>query len=131
MAPVTQPPVPFIPPPSVYEVGGPSTVADGRSSFPLSVLGLPIPPSMIDDLSTHLGNLEYGYGQLVKKVIQVSDAEVAHGVTIGEMGLRVSAVEGQMQVELVQQTVAQRDETIAELTQQVQALQIAVQQRDT
>ncbi|GKB99657.1 hypothetical protein Tco_0985794, partial [Tanacetum coccineum] len=44
------------------------------------------------------GNLEYGHGQLVKKVIQVSDAEVADGITIGEIGPRVSAVEGQVQV---------------------------------
>ncbi|GKD34996.1 hypothetical protein Tco_1250505, partial [Tanacetum coccineum] len=35
------------------------------------------------------------------------------------------------QVEQGQQTTAQRDEMIAELTQQVQALQIDVQQRDT
>ncbi|GJT32803.1 hypothetical protein Tco_0923222 [Tanacetum coccineum] len=58
-------------------------------------------------------------------VNQVSDVEVAAGVTIGELGLRVYAVEGHVQ------TAAQRDETIVELTQQVQALQIDVQQRDT
>ncbi|GKA34268.1 hypothetical protein Tco_0720697 [Tanacetum coccineum] len=55
---------------------------------------LPVPPSVIEDLSTCLGNLEYGHGQLVKKVIQVSDAEVAAGISIGEIGPRVFAIGG-------------------------------------
>ncbi|GJT72021.1 hypothetical protein Tco_1031307 [Tanacetum coccineum] len=109
MAPTTPPPVLAVPPPSVYEVGGPSTT----------------------------------------RVNQVSDAGVAAGVTIGEIGPRVYAVEGQVQVvvsqiahvvdrweqvgaqvEQGQQAAAQRDETVTGLTQQVQALQIEVQQRD-
>nr|GEY40050.1 hypothetical protein [Tanacetum cinerariifolium] len=61
-------------------------------------LMLVIPPLMIEDLSAHMGNLEYGHGQLVKKVIQVSDAEVADGIAIGEISSRVSAVKGQVQV---------------------------------
>nr|GEY01760.1 hypothetical protein [Tanacetum cinerariifolium] len=126
MVPVTPPPVPTVQPPSTYEVG------------------------VIEDLSTCLGNLVYGHGQLVKKVIRVSDAEVAAGVSIGEIGLRVFSIEGQVQVmtsqmvhvvdrfeqidtqvELGQQTATQRDEEIARLTQQMKALQKAVQQRDT
>ncbi|GJT71709.1 hypothetical protein Tco_1030995 [Tanacetum coccineum] len=106
MAPVTPPPMPVVPPPSTYEVG------------------------VIEDLSTRMGNLEYGHGQLVKKVIQVSDAEVADGITIGEIGPRVSAVEGQVQVEQGQQAATQRDKAIVGLSQQVQTLQAAVQQRD-
>nr|GEW18851.1 hypothetical protein [Tanacetum cinerariifolium] len=98
MAPVTLPLVPAVQPPSVYEVGGPSTVAAKGSSFPLPAPGLHIPPS-------------------------VSDAEVATSVSIKEIGLRVLAIEGQ-------QTMTQRDEMIAELTQQVQVLQAAVQQRN-
>nr|GEY95820.1 hypothetical protein [Tanacetum cinerariifolium] len=136
-------------PPSIYEVAGPSNVAAERLSFPLPAPRLPIPPSVIEDLSTHLGNLKYGHGQLVKKVIQVSDAEVATGVSIEEIGLTVFAIEGQVQVmasqmvhvadrlehvgaqvEQGQPTATQRDETIAELTQQVHVLQAAVQQRD-
>ncbi|GKF54200.1 hypothetical protein Tco_0161110, partial [Tanacetum coccineum] len=35
MAPVTPPPMPMVPPPSVYEVGGPSTTAVEGQSFPL------------------------------------------------------------------------------------------------
>nr|GEV14521.1 hypothetical protein [Tanacetum cinerariifolium] len=53
------------------------------------------------------------HGQLVKKVIQVSDAEVAKDIAIGEIGPRVSTVEGQGQ-----QTMTQRDEAIAGLSQQ-------------
>ncbi|GJT36703.1 hypothetical protein Tco_0927122 [Tanacetum coccineum] len=96
MAPVTPPLVPFMLTLSVYEVGGPSTVADEGPSFSLLAPGLPIPPSVIDDLSTRLGILDYGHGQLVKKVIHVSDAEVAHRVSIGEIGPKISAVEGQI-----------------------------------
>ncbi|GKF52596.1 hypothetical protein Tco_0159506, partial [Tanacetum coccineum] len=98
MAPTTPPPMLTVPSLSVYEVGGPSTVAAEGPSFPLLAHGLPIPPAVIEDLSTRLGNLEYGHGKLVQKVIQVSDAEVAAGVTIGEIGPRVFAVEGQVQV---------------------------------
>ncbi|GJR27755.1 hypothetical protein Tco_1103987 [Tanacetum coccineum] len=98
MAPVIPPPMPAVPPPSVSEVGGPSTAAAEGPSFPLPALGLPIPPSVIEDLSTHLGNLEYKHGHLVKKVIHVSDVGVAAGISIGEIDLRVFAVEGQVQV---------------------------------
>ncbi|GJR46473.1 hypothetical protein Tco_1314576 [Tanacetum coccineum] len=51
MAPTTPPPVLAVPPPSVYEVGGPSTAVAKGQSFP-----------------------------------QGSDAEIAAGVTIGEIG---------------------------------------------
>nr|GEX25259.1 hypothetical protein [Tanacetum cinerariifolium] len=126
MAPVTPPPVPAEQPPSVYEVGGPSTTVAEGSSLPHLAPGLFVPPFVIKDL------------------------KVAAGVTVGELGLRVYAVEGQVQVmmsqmdhvmgrweqvgaqvEQGQQTMALRDKMIVELTQQVQALQIDVQQRDT
>ncbi|GJV44172.1 hypothetical protein Tco_1428708 [Tanacetum coccineum] len=98
MAPVTPPPMPVMPPPSTYKVRGPSTAANEGHSFTLPVPGFPVPPSVIKDLCTRMGNLEYGHGKLVKKVIQVSDAEVADGIAIGEIIPRVSAVEGQVQV---------------------------------
>ncbi|GKD80994.1 hypothetical protein Tco_1347833 [Tanacetum coccineum] len=83
--------------------------------------GLPVPPLVIEDMSTRLGNLEYGHGQLVKKVIQVSDAEVAAGVTIGEIGPRVFAIEGQVQVMASQMVhVADRFEQIGTQIQQLQ-----------
>nr|GEV71195.1 hypothetical protein [Tanacetum cinerariifolium] len=55
----------------VWEVGGPSTdVAEGHS-LTLLAHGFPMPPSVIEDLCTRMGNLEYGHGQLVKKVIKL------------------------------------------------------------
>ncbi|GJY03998.1 hypothetical protein Tco_0369938, partial [Tanacetum coccineum] len=84
-------------------------------SFPLLASGLPVPPLVIEDLSTRLGNLEYGHRQLVNKVIQVSDAEVADGITIGEIGPSVSAVEGHVQVQALQAPVQQRDLQIQQL----------------
>nr|GEZ90602.1 hypothetical protein [Tanacetum cinerariifolium] len=96
-------------PPSIYEVGGPSTVAAEGPSFPLPTPGLPIPPSVIKDLSTRLGNLEYEHGQLVKKVIHVSDVEMVHAADRWE---NVGA-----QVEQGQLTATHGDETIVEMTQ--------------
>ncbi|GKC65231.1 hypothetical protein Tco_1097829 [Tanacetum coccineum] len=103
-----------VPSPSTYDVGGPFIVAAEGHSFALPSPGFLVPPSVIEDLYTRMGNLEYGHGQLVKKVIQVSDVEVADDITIREIGPRVSI----------------RDEAIAGLSQQVQTLQADVQQRD-
>nr|GFA86084.1 hypothetical protein [Tanacetum cinerariifolium] len=89
MAPVTPPLVLAVQPSSVYEVGGPSAAATEGPSFPLLAPGLLIPPSVIEDLSTRWGNLEYGHGSE-----------------------QVGA-----QVEQGQQTATQRDEEIARLTQ--------------
>ncbi|GKB83402.1 hypothetical protein Tco_0950297 [Tanacetum coccineum] len=116
MAPTTPPLMLAVPLPSVYEVGGPSTITTKGLSFPHSASRLHVPPSVIEDLKA--------------------------GVIIGEIGPRVFAIKGQVhvmasqmtnaadrweqvsaQVEQGQQTAAQRDKTIAELTQQVQALQ--------
>ncbi|GJU59173.1 hypothetical protein Tco_1236939 [Tanacetum coccineum] len=91
MAPTIPPSMLLVPSPSVYEVGGPSTAAAEGPSFPHSASRLPVP-------------------------LLVSDTEVATGVTIGEIGPRIFAVEGK---------------AIAELTQQVQALQADMQHRDT
>ncbi|GJT83623.1 hypothetical protein Tco_1057965 [Tanacetum coccineum] len=66
--------MPVMPPLSTYEVGGTSTATvEGHS---LTLLA----------------------HELVKKVITVSDVEVADGIAIGEIGPRVSAVEGEVQV---------------------------------
>ncbi|GJT25480.1 hypothetical protein Tco_0895417 [Tanacetum coccineum] len=128
---------------------GPSTAAAEGHSLTLLAPGVPVPPSVIEDLCNRIDNLEYGHGQLVKKVITVSDAEVADGIAIGEIGPRVSAIEGQVQVmasqmvqavgrleqvstrmEQDQQDTTQRDEMIFRLSQQVQTLQAAVQDKD-
>ncbi|GJY35073.1 putative reverse transcriptase domain-containing protein [Tanacetum coccineum] len=108
MAPTTPPLMLAVQLPSVYEVGGPSAVAEGPS-FPLPAPRLLVPPSVIEDLSTRLGNLEYGHGQLVKKVIQVSDAEVAAGVTVREIRPEGVAIEGTCTGLVSQMSVANID----------------------
>ncbi|GJX34312.1 hypothetical protein Tco_0245869 [Tanacetum coccineum] len=149
MAPVTPTLVLGVPPPSTYEVGGPSTAAAKGYSFALLPPGVIVPLPVIEDLYTCIGNLEYRHGELVKKMVKVSDTEVADSITIGEIGPIVYTVEGQVQVlasqmiqvvdrleqvgtqvEQDQQAMTQRDETIAGLSQQVQTLQEAVQHRD-
>ncbi|GKD96939.1 hypothetical protein Tco_1380836, partial [Tanacetum coccineum] len=97
---------------------------DEEESFTLLAPGFPIPPSVIEDLNTRMGNLEYGHGQLVKKVIQVSDAEVADVITIENISLRLSAIEGQVQV------MASQMVQVVDRLEQVQALQAVVQQRN-
>nr|GFA07594.1 hypothetical protein [Tanacetum cinerariifolium] len=79
MALVTPPPMLVVHAPSIYEVGGPSTAAVEGLSFPFLAAGLPVLLLVIEYVSARLGNLEYKRRQLVKKVIQVSDAEVADG----------------------------------------------------
>nr|GFA28239.1 hypothetical protein [Tanacetum cinerariifolium] len=78
MALVTPHLMPALPPLSVYEVGGPSTVAE-EQCFPLPSSGL-----------------------LVKKIIQVSGAEVAAGITIREIGPRIFVVKRQVRVMISQ-----------------------------
>ncbi|GKF09558.1 hypothetical protein Tco_0043782, partial [Tanacetum coccineum] len=97
MTPVTPPLMLVMPPPSTYEVGGSSTATAEGHSLTLLAPGVPV-PLVIEDLYTRIGNLKYGHGQLVKKVITMSDAEVADSIAIREIGPRVSTVEGQMQV---------------------------------
>nr|GFA30743.1 hypothetical protein [Tanacetum cinerariifolium] len=48
-----------------WEVGGPSTTVAEGPYFPHLAPGLSVPPFMIEDLSTCLGNLGYGHRQLV------------------------------------------------------------------
>ncbi|GKE49825.1 hypothetical protein Tco_1481083 [Tanacetum coccineum] len=114
MALATLPSVPVVPPPSTYEVGGPSTAVAERQSFTLPTPRLLVPLSVIEGLITRMGNLEYEHGQLVKKVIQAED--------------RLEQVDAQ--VEQGQQAATQPDKVIIGLSQQVQALQADVQQRD-
>ncbi|GKB81152.1 hypothetical protein Tco_0948047 [Tanacetum coccineum] len=127
MAPVTPPLMPVMLLPSTYRVGGPSTTTPEGHSLTLLEPRVPVPPSMIEDLCTRMGNLEYGLRQLVKKV---SDAEVADSISIREIGPRVSTMEGQMQVlasqkiqvvsglEQGQQAATQRNEIITGLSRQ-------------
>ncbi|GJZ03490.1 hypothetical protein Tco_0536765 [Tanacetum coccineum] len=122
MAPVTPPPMAVMSPPSTYDVRGSSTTAAEGHSLTLLAPRVFVPPLVIEDLCNRMGNLEHGHGLLVKKVITVSDAEVAYNIAIGEIHLRVYAIEGQ--------ATTQRDEVISELSQQVQTLQATVQHKD-
>nr|GEW82509.1 hypothetical protein [Tanacetum cinerariifolium] len=97
MAPVT-PPRATMTVSSTYEVGGPSTAAVEGPSSPLPAPGLPVPPTVIEDLSTRLGNLEYGHGVLMRKIKEVSDAEVADSIAIGDIHPRLATVREQVQV---------------------------------
>nr|GEY92917.1 hypothetical protein [Tanacetum cinerariifolium] len=103
---------------STLSVGGPSTAAVDGPSFPFPGPGLPVPPTVIEDLSTRLGNLEYRHGVLMRKVEEVSDAEVADSIAIREIHPRVATVEEQMAVP--------RQDVIVRLSQQVQTLQTAL-----
>nr|GFC56175.1 hypothetical protein [Tanacetum cinerariifolium] len=76
MAPVTPPLMRVMPLPSTYELGGLSTTAAEGPSLTLLAPRVHVPLSVIKDLCTRMGNLEYGHRLLVKKVITVSDAEV-------------------------------------------------------
>nr|GEW03452.1 hypothetical protein [Tanacetum cinerariifolium] len=77
---------------STYEVGGPSTAAVEGPSSPLPAPRLPIPPTVIEDLSTRLGNLEYRHRVLIRKMKEVSDAEVDDSIAIWEIHPRVATV---------------------------------------
>nr|GEW28796.1 hypothetical protein [Tanacetum cinerariifolium] len=109
------------------DVGGPSIAAVDGPSFPLPAPGLPVPPTVIEDLSTRLGNLEYRHGVLIRKMEEVSDAEVADSIAIREIHPRVATVKEQVQVMESQavQVVSGLKE-IETKVQQVQTLQTAL-----
>nr|GEW21248.1 hypothetical protein [Tanacetum cinerariifolium] len=79
-------------------LGGPSTAVIEGPSFPLPAPGLHVPPTVIEDLSTSLGNLEYRHRVLMRKMEEVSDAEVADSIAIGEIHPRVATIGEQVQV---------------------------------
>ncbi|GJY81353.1 putative reverse transcriptase domain-containing protein [Tanacetum coccineum] len=94
MASVT-PPRATVTVPSTYEVGGPSTATPVGHPLTIMTSGVATQPQVIDDLCDRMGNLEYRHGELVKKMVIVSDAEVADRITIGEIHPRVTNFEGQ------------------------------------
>nr|GEZ78864.1 hypothetical protein [Tanacetum cinerariifolium] len=100
---------------STYEVGGPSTAAIEGPSFPLLAPGLHVPPTVIEDLSTRLGNLEYRHGVLMRKIEEVSDAEVAD----------MQVANGLKEIETKVQQVESRVDTYSS-GQMVQTLQTAL-----
>nr|GEU30646.1 hypothetical protein [Tanacetum cinerariifolium] len=115
---------------STYEVGDPSTTAIEGPSFLLPAPGLHVPPTVIKDLSTRLGNLEYRHGLLIRKMEEVSDAEVADSIANMEIHPRVATIGEQVESRVDtyssgQMAVPGQDEIIG-LSQQVQTLQTAL-----
>nr|GEZ44631.1 hypothetical protein [Tanacetum cinerariifolium] len=95
MAPVT-PPRATMTAPSTYEVGGPSTAPIEGPSFLLPVLGLPVPPTMIEDLGTRLGNLEYKHRVVTRKMEEVKVVEAQTALVVNrleEIETRVQALQ--------------------------------------
>nr|GFA01431.1 hypothetical protein [Tanacetum cinerariifolium] len=97
MAPVT-PPRATMTVSSTYEIGGSSTAVVERPSSPLPAPRRSVPHTVIENLSTRLGHLEYRHGVLTRKMKEVSYAEVADNIAIGEIYPRVATVREQVQV---------------------------------
>nr|GEX64438.1 hypothetical protein [Tanacetum cinerariifolium] len=119
MVPVTPPSMPIMPSLITYKVGGSSTAAAEGHSLTLLAPEVLVPPSVIKDLCTRMGNLEYGHGLLVKKVMA---AQMVQAMS------RLEQVDTRMEQD--QEDTTQRDEVIFGLSQQAQTLQAAVQHRD-
>nr|GEV76546.1 hypothetical protein [Tanacetum cinerariifolium] len=82
-------------------------------------------------LSTRLGNLEYRHGVLMRKIEEVSDAEVADSIAIGEIHPRVATLREQVQVmESQAGQVVSRLKEIETKVQQVQTLQTALHETE-
>nr|GEZ66036.1 hypothetical protein [Tanacetum cinerariifolium] len=105
MAPVTSPRA-TVTVSSTYEIGGPSTATSVGHTLTTMASGVSTQPQMIDDLCVRMSNMEYRHRELVKKMVKVSNAEVADSITIGEIHWseqtiihpRVATVEEQVHV---------------------------------
>ncbi|GKE84314.1 hypothetical protein Tco_1558056 [Tanacetum coccineum] len=95
----------------VWKVGGASTAAAEGHSITLLAPGVPVPPSVIEDLYTRMGNLEYGHGLLVKKSFYCRGLDVGHGISGGE---RTGA--GRAHVEQGQQAIQQLQTLVSEMS---------------
>nr|GFA88443.1 hypothetical protein [Tanacetum cinerariifolium] len=119
---------------STYEVGGPSTAPIEGPSFPLPVPRLPVPPTVIEDLGTRLGNLEYKHRVVTRKMEEVSDAMVADSIAIGEIHPRVATmgehVESQVDTYPSGQMTVSGQDVIAGSSEQVQTLQTALHETE-
>nr|GEX74503.1 hypothetical protein [Tanacetum cinerariifolium] len=116
---------------STYNIGGPSTAGVERPYSPLPAPRLSAPPAVIENLSTRWGNLEYRHGVLVRKMEDVSDAEVADSIAIREIHTRMATVEEQVQV-MGSQTgqIMSRLKEIETRVQQVQTPQTALHETE-
>nr|GEV40829.1 ribonuclease H-like domain-containing protein [Tanacetum cinerariifolium] len=116
----------------VPHIEGPSTVVVERPSSPLPAPRLFVPPTVIENLSTCLGNLEYRHRVLVRKIKDVSDAEVADSIVIGlnKIETRVQQVERRVDTHPSGQMAVQGQDVIAGSSQQVQTLHTALHETE-
>nr|GEX39506.1 hypothetical protein [Tanacetum cinerariifolium] len=108
---------------------GPSTAAIEVPSFPLPAPGLHVPHTVIEDLSTHLGNLDYRHGVLMRKMkeVQVMESQAVQVVSgLKEIETRVQQVESRVDTYSSGQLAVPRQDEIIGLSQQVQTLQTAL-----
>ncbi|GKD19208.1 hypothetical protein Tco_1208366 [Tanacetum coccineum] len=80
--------MPAVPPPSVFEVYGPSTAAPGvpfpvGRSLPKVVSSVVVHHVEISGLCIRTKNLKHAHGVLVRKMGDVSDAQLEDGIAIG------------------------------------------------
>nr|GEY37699.1 hypothetical protein [Tanacetum cinerariifolium] len=119
---------------STYKIGGPSIAVMERPSSPLLAPRLSVPPTVIENLSTRLGNLEYRHRVLVRKMEDVSDAEVADSIAIREIHPRMATmgeqVESGMDTHPSGQMAVQGHDVIVGSSQQVQTLQTALHETE-
>nr|GEW68154.1 hypothetical protein [Tanacetum cinerariifolium] len=85
---------------------------------PKQKLGMEI---IIEDLSTRLGNLEYRHEVLMRKMDEVSDAEVADSIAIGEIHPRVATI--REQVYLIESQAVQVVSGLKEIEARVQQVE--------
>nr|GEW27606.1 retrovirus-related Pol polyprotein from transposon TNT 1-94 [Tanacetum cinerariifolium] len=83
---------------STNKVGGPSTATSVGHTITNMASRVATQPQMIDELCVRTSNLDYRHGELVKKMVKVSDAEVADSITIGEIHYGVATMKEQVQV---------------------------------
>nr|GEX52999.1 hypothetical protein [Tanacetum cinerariifolium] len=78
---------------STYEVGGPFVAK--LVGYPLAIIAPRVATQgqVIDDLCIQIDNLEYRHGVLTRKIEDLSAAEVADNITIGEIHPRVATVD--------------------------------------
>nr|GEY39216.1 hypothetical protein [Tanacetum cinerariifolium] len=125
MAPVT-PPRATITVSSSYEVEGPSVVAIEGPYFPLPAPELPVPPTVIEDLGTRLGNLEYRHGVWTRKM----EETVQVVSRLEEIETRVQQVESRLDTYPSGQMTVPGHDVIARSSEQVQTLQTALHETE-
>nr|GFA00549.1 hypothetical protein [Tanacetum cinerariifolium] len=112
---------------STYEVGGPSTATSVGHTLTTMASIVATQPQMIDDLCVRMSTLEYRHGELVKKMVKVSDAKVADSSAVGEgleeIETRVQQVESRVDTYPSNQIAVPRHDVIVGLSQQIQTLQ--------